>query len=127
MPPTTSKKPADAPSQKTADARLQSLLQEIEALAPMLSPAALDSAATRLGDLASQQKATRNAQKTRKDAPPSARPLNARERLSAAQRAHLREIFDALDTDGSDELDYTEVCAAGPWAARSHLHSVRGC
>ena len=38
-----------------------------------------------------------------------ARPLGAPERLAAAQRKQLREVFDAIDTDGSDELDYTEL------------------
>ena len=32
--------------------------------------------------------------------------------LSAAHRKKLREVFDALDTDGSDDLDYDELKAA---------------
>ena len=41
--------------------------------------------------------------------PPQARSLSSEERLNSQQRQRLREVFDALDTDGSDELDYTEL------------------
>ena len=29
--------------------------------------------------------------------------------LTAPQRRKLKEVFDALDTDGSDDLDYSEL------------------
>jgi Ca2+-binding EF-hand superfamily protein len=32
--------------------------------------------------------------------------------LTAAQKTRLQEVFDELDTDGSDDLDYTELKAA---------------
>ena len=38
-----------------------------------------------------------------------ARPLAASERFTAKQRKCLKEVFDELDTDGSDDLDYTEL------------------
>ena len=41
--------------------------------------------------------------------PPQARPLGAPERLTDQQRARLKEVFDQLDTDGSDDLDYDEL------------------
>ena len=40
--------------------------------------------------------------------PPKASPLGQR-KFSEPQRKRLREVFDLLDTDGSDELDYTEL------------------
>ena len=40
--------------------------------------------------------------------PPKASPLGQR-KFTEPQRKRLREVFDLLDTDGSDELDYTEL------------------
>ena len=44
--------------------------------------------------------------------PPTARALIGQERLTAAQRSRLKEVFDAADADGSEELDYPELKAA---------------
>lgn len=41
--------------------------------------------------------------------PPQARPLPASSRLTPDERKRLREVFDEMDTDGSDELDYAEL------------------
>jgi Ca2+-binding EF-hand superfamily protein len=44
--------------------------------------------------------------------PPRARALNSKERLPTDQRQRLREVFDAIDKDGDEELDYPELKAA---------------
>ena len=47
--------------------------------------------------------------------PPTARPLDdaALTALSDAQTQRLRDIFDAIDKDGSDDLDYSELKEVG--------------